>query len=64
MDYVKVADLVAETIAKSSTALTEEQKLVLVGSLDIWLDKARKEGFDHANNMQAHCARTWRQFWP
>lgn len=57
MDYDKVAETVAEAIRKSSTPLTKEQKFALTRSLSIWLEKARMEGFDHANNMQAHCAR-------
>jgi len=57
MDYSKAAELVADTIAKGSTPLTKEQKILMAGAMAVWLEKARMEGFDHANGMQAHCQR-------
>ena len=42
MDYSKVADSIAETIAKSTEPLAPIQRQVLAGAVAVWIEKAIK----------------------
>lgn len=43
MDYSEMTNAICETIAKVETPLTDDQRMVLAGSLSVHVDKAIKE---------------------
>lgn len=43
MDHSEVAASIADTIAKGSKKLTEDQRLLMAGALAVWLEKAQEE---------------------
>lgn len=57
MDYSAAASAVADTLASAGEPLTDTQRVLLAGAMTGWLEKARREGLDHAQTMQAHCQR-------
>jgi len=48
MDIIKVVDSICETAIKTRCKFSENQRIVLVGALAVWLEKAKQEG---ANEM-------------
>lgn len=40
-NYAEIANSIADTIAKCSKPLSESQRLVLAGSVAVWMDKVR-----------------------
>jgi hypothetical protein len=44
MDYSKIIDKIADTMKRGGAPLTEDQRLLLEGSIGVYLDHAYKEG--------------------
>ena len=53
MDYQRVTEAIACTIARSGEPLTETQKLVMAGAVIVYLDRAHDEGRNHQSLLEA-----------
>ncbi len=43
-DYIKIGDSIAETMKKAGAPLSEDQKILLIGCLSVYLQKEYRAG--------------------
>lgn len=48
MDYVEVANSIAETIGKATKPLTDDQRILLAAAIAPWIEKAEDEAWSNA----------------